>query len=183
MSTLKLVEEKMAATIEHLKVELKNIRTGRANPGMLDHVTVEVYGSQMRLRDVASVTCPEPRQILISPFDKNNAHIIAKGIEKANLGYQPVVDGNAVRINIPQMDAEMRKEMAKLAHKRGEEAKVGMRHSRPDSIQEARKQKNDGDIAEDDLKRLEKAIQDLTDKYCHKVDETVQGKEKEIMHI
>lgn len=173
----------MTAAIEHLKAELKNIRTSRANPGMLDHVNVEVYGSQMRLRDIASITCPEPRQLLINPFDKTQTHVIAKGIEKANLGYQPIVDGQTVRINIPPMDAETRKEMAKLAHKRGEEAKVGVRHVRRDCIEDARKQKGDGTLSEDELKRLEKAIQDLTDKFCHKADEAVQAKEKEIMHI
>ncbi|MDP1836123.1 MAG: ribosome recycling factor [Chlamydiales bacterium] len=180
---LKQVEEKMAAAIEHLKQELKNIRTGRANPGMLDNVTLEVYGTQMRLRDVASVTTPEPRQILITPFDANNAHAIAKGIEKANMGYQPVVDGKVVRINIPQMDADTRKEMVKLAYKRCEECKVSVRHVRRDFIEEFRKQKTNGDMSEDDLKRYEKSVQDATDKYCHKADEVVQVKEREILHI
>lgn len=180
---LKQVEEKMQAAIDHFLQELKNIRTGRANPGMLDHVTLEVYGTQMRLRDVASVTTPEPRQILITPFDTNNVHAIAKGIEKANMGYQPIVDGKVVRINIPQMDAETRKEMVKLAHKRCEECKVSVRHVRRDFLELYRKQKSDGDISEDDLKRFEKVIQEHTDKFCNKADEIAQTKEKEIMHI
>lgn len=183
MSNLKPVEDKMQTAIEHLKNELKNLRTGRANPTMLDHITVEVYGTQMRMRDVASVTAPEPRQIVITPFDKTQVHSIAKSIEKANLGYQPVVDGTIVRINIPQMDSETRKEMVKQAYKRAEEAKVSIRHVRRDFIEEARKQKSSSEIAEDDLKRIEKSIQDHTDKYCHKVDEVVHAKEKEIMHI
>ncbi len=173
----------MQAAIEHLKIELKNLRTGRATPGMLDHVNVEVYGTQMRLRDVASVTAPEPRQLVITPFDVNNVHAVGKGIEKANLGYLPIVDGNVVRINIPQMDQETRKEMVKIAHKRCEEAKVAVRHVRREFIEEVRKQKSDGDITEDDLKRMEKAVQDSTDKFCHKSDEVTHAKEKEIMTI
>ena len=95
---------KMTAAIEHLKNELKGIRTGRANPGMLDNVTVEVYGSQMRIKDIASVNAPEPRQLLITPFDTQNTAAIGKAIERANLGFMPIVDGNVVRIKIPQMD-------------------------------------------------------------------------------
>lgn len=181
--TLKKAQEHMEAALEHLKTELKNIRTGRATPGMLDHVNVEVYGTQMRLRDVASVTAPEPRQLVITPFDVSNVHAIGKGIEKANLGYLPIIDGNAVRINIPQMDQEVRKEMVKVAHKRCEEAKVAVRHVRREIIEEVRKQKSSGEITEDDLKRLEKSVQDLTDKFCHKADEATHVKEKEIMTI
>ncbi len=104
MSILNLTEQKMQASIEHLKDELKKIRTGKANPAMVDEVKVEVYGSSMKLRDVASVTSPESRQLLITPYDRNNTDVIGKAIEKANLGFRPIVDGNVVRINIPQMD-------------------------------------------------------------------------------
>lgn len=180
---LKHVEEKMQVAIDHLVQELKNIRTGRANPNMLDNVALEVYGTQMRLRDVASVTTPEPRQLVITPFDASNVHSIAKGIEKANLGLQPVVDGKIVRINIPQMNADTRKEMAKLAHKRCEECKVSIRHTRRDFLEEFRKQKNSGDISEDELKRHEKSVQESTDKFCLKTEEIVQAKEKEIMQV
>ncbi len=183
MSTLNQAQEKMQAAIDHLSTELKSLRTGRANPALLDNVQVEVYGTQMRLRDVASVTAPEARQLVITPFDANNVHSVAKGIDKANLGYQGVVDGKIVRINIPQMDTEMRKEMVKTAHKRCEETKVNVRHVRRDFIEDARKQKADGIITEDDIKRQEKSIQDLTDKFCAKSDEVTAAKEKEIMTI
>lgn len=183
MSFLKNAEDKMQAALEHLKQELKTLRTGRANPSMLDHVSLEVYGTQMRLRDVASVSVPEPRQILITPFDVSNVSAIAKGIDKANLGFQAIVDGKVVRINIPQMDTESRKEMVKQAHKRCEEAKVGIRHVRRDCLEEGRKLKSSGELTEDDLKRVEKVVQEHTDKFCHKADEIVQEKEKEIMHI
>src|SRR5262249_5243225 len=121
--TLDQTKSKMVAAIEHLKHELNSIRTGRANPGMLDHVTVEVYGSQMRIKELASITTPEPRQLLITPFDRSHASAIGKAIEKANLGFMPIVDGNAVRIKIPAMDENMRKEMVKLCFKRLEEVK------------------------------------------------------------
>lgn len=176
-------KEKMLSAIEHFKNELKSIRTGRANPAMLDHVTVEVYGSQMRIKELASITVPESRQILITPFDHTNKGAIAKAIEKANLGFMPMVDGNLVRIKIPPMDEGMRKEMIKLVSKRAEEAKVGIRNIRRDANELARKQKADGEIPEDLLKKLEKGIQELTDKYCREVDDLAQKKEQEISTI
>lgn len=174
---------KMSAAIEHFKAELKGIRTGRANPAMLDHVNVEIYDSQMRIKELASVTAPEPRQLLITPFDPTTKGAIAKSIERANLGFMPIVDGNVVRIKIPPMDENMRKEMIKLCHKRCEEAKVGIRNIRRDSNETARKQKADGEIAEDLLKKLEKTIQELTDKYCKEADDLTASKEKEISTI
>lgn len=183
MSVLKEAKEKMEAAIEHLQTELKTIRTGRANPAMLDTITVEVYGTQMRLRDVANVTVPEPRQLLITPFDAGNTSAIAKAIDKANLGFQAIADGNVVRINIPEMNQELRDEMAKVANKKREEAKIGVRHVRRDILDTVKQQKNDGDIGEDDQKRLEKEVQDLTDRYCQQADDLAQAKEKEIATI
>lgn len=183
MSVTDQAKTKMNAALEHLKNELKSIRTGRANPGMLDNVTVEVYGSQMRIKDVANVTTPESRLILITPFDVHNTNAIGKAIEKANLGFMPIVDGNVVRIKIAQMDDSMRKEMVKLCHKRREEAKVGIRNIRRDSNEAARKQKADGEISEDIMKKLEKNIQEMTDKYCKEADELSEKKEKEIATI
>lgn len=183
MSFLKDAQEKMQAAIEHLQSELKTIRTGRANPGMLDNVTLEVYGTQMRLRDTANITVPEPRQLLITPYDAGNVNVIAKGIDKANLGFQPIADGNVVRINIPEMNQELREEMAKVANKKREEAKIGVRHVRRDILDDVKKAKNDGDVSEDEQKRLEKEIQDLTDRFCQQADDLSQAKEKEIATI
>lgn len=174
---------KMSAAIEHLKEELKAIRTGRANTAMFDSVMVDVYGSQMRIKDVASITSPEPRQLMITPFDPQARGAIGKAIEKANLGVMPIVDGNVVRIRIPPMDDSMRKEMIKLCHRRCEEAKVGIRNIRRDANELARKQKSDGLIAEDMLKKLEKNIQELTDKFCKEADDLSDKKEKEISVI
>jgi len=173
----------MTAVLEHLKIELKSIRTGRANPAMLDGITVEVYGSQMRIKELASVTSPESRQLVITPFDNHNKGPISKAIEKANLGVMPIVDGNLVRIKIPPMNEEMRKEMVKQCHKKREEAKVGIRNVRRDSNESARKQKTDGLIAEDIMKKLEKNIQELTDKYCKEADDLAAKKEIEVSTI
>lgn len=183
MSATDQAKTKMIAAIEHLKNELKNIRTGRANAGMLDNVMVEVYGSPMRLKEVASVTTPEARQLLITPYDAKNASAIGKAIERANLGVMPIVDGNLVRIKIPPMDESMRKEMVKVCHKRREESKVSIRNIRRDCNELIRKEKADGNIAEDMMKKMEKTIQELTDKYCKEADDIAQKKEVEVTTV
>lgn len=179
----KEAKEKMGHVIDHYKEELKHIRTGKANTGMLDHVFVSVYGSDMRLRDIAQITTPEPRMILITPFDRSNSSAIGKAIEKANLGVNPIVDGNVVRLVIPPMDEAARKEMVKLVHKRKEDCKVGIRNVRRDLNEKVRKQKADGMIQEDQLKKMEKDIQEETDNFCKMADELAAAKEKEVMTI
>lgn len=183
MSILDDTKAKMTAAIEHLKLDLKNIRTGRANPGMVEHVMVEVYGSGMRLKDIASISVPDSRQLLITPFDPQNANVIAKSIEKANLGVTPIADGHSVRIKIPAMTEEVRKKMAKICHDEKEKTKVSIRNIRRDSNETVRKQKADGEIAEDIMKKLEKNIQELTDKFCREADDLSEKKEKEITTI
>lgn len=183
MNVIDQAKAKMGAAVEHFKNDLKNIRTGRANPGMVDSVTVEVYGSPMRLKDVASITVPEPRQLLITPFDPQNASVIGKGIDKANIGFNAIVDGNSVRIKIPPMTEEIRKKMVKICHDELEKAKITIRNIRRDANEAARKQKADGEIAEDMMKKLEKNIQELTDKFCKEADELSSKKEKEISTI
>lgn len=180
---MKLKEEteaKMVAAIEHLKADLHGIRTGRANPAMVTGIKIVLYGSEMRLQDVASVTAPESRQLLITPYDRNTTSAIEKGLREANLGFLPQVDGHLIRIKIPVMDDAMRKEMVKLCHQYREKAKVVIRNERQNSNKLARKQKNDGDIGEDVMNSLEKAVQTLTDKYCKVVDELCATKEKEV---
>lgn len=183
MGILDNVKKEMTAALDHLKEELKNIRTGRANPAIFDSVSVDAYGSQMRIKELGTVSAPEPRQLLITPFDPALKGAISKAIEKANLGFMPMVDGNQVRIKIPQMDENTRKEMAKLCHKRREESKVSIRNVRRDGNEVARKQKVDGIIGEDELKKIEKQIQELTDKSCKEADELAEKKEKEVMAI
>ncbi len=174
---------KMLAAVEHFKQELKNLRTGRANPSILDHVTVEVYGSHMRLKELANVTAPEARMLLVTPFDPQTAGAISKGIEKANLNVQPVLDGHVVRIPIPPMDESMRKEMVKLGKKKVEDAKVAIREIRRKQNEQVRKEKADGDLTEDLMKKFEKNIQEYTDQYCKEVDAAMTVKEKEIMTV
>ena len=182
-SIIDQTKSKMTAALEHLKNELKSIRTGRANPAMLDGVVVEVYGTQMRIKDLAQITTPEARQLLITPFDQTNKGAIGKAIERANLGVMPIIDGNVVRLKIPPMDEAMRKEMAKLCHKKREEAKVSIRNVRRESNDFLRRQKADGHIAEDEVNKQEKNIQDLTDKFCKEADDLAEKKEKEISTI
>lgn len=180
MDIIKETEKKMHGAIDHLKHELKGLRTGRANPAIVESVTVQVYGTQMRLQDVASISIPESRQLLISPFDANNVHAVAKGIESANLNLQPIVDGNAVRIKFPDLDQKVRQDMVKQAWKKCEDAKVAIRNARREGNDTVRRQ---SDIPEDVVKKTEKRIQELTDKFCKLADDAAHEKEKEITTI
>lgn len=179
----KQVKAAMQASLDHLKQELKSLRTGRANSAMLDKVTVEVYGTHMRLKELANISVPEARQILVTPFDFSNAHAIKKGIEAANLGVNPMVDGKVIRINIPPMDESIRKQIAKQCKELGEKAKIVMREVRRKFNDLIRKQKGDGTLSEDIMKKLEKTIQELTDRFCKDIDTCTTEKEKEIMTI
>lgn len=177
------VKTAMQAALDHLKQELKALRTGRANSAMLDKVTVDVYGSHMRLKELANISVPEARQIVVNPFDFNNAHAIKKGIDAANLGVNPMIDGKVIRINIPPMDENGRKQIAKQCKELGEKSKIVMREVRRKFNDMIRKQKSDGLIPEDVCKKLEKTIQDLTDRFCKDIDSATAEKEKEVMTI
>ncbi|MCH9611157.1 MAG: Ribosome-recycling factor [Chlamydiales bacterium] len=183
MTVLDDTKKSMEAAIDHLKGELKGIRTGRANPALVEGVQLEVYGAQMRLLDVASISIPEPRQILISPFDANNVHAIVKGIDEANLNLRAAVDGSVVRVMVPEMDQKVRSDMVKLAKRKCEETKVAIRNVRRDGNDTVRKQKSSGDIPEDQMKSMEKKIQESTDKYCKMAEDLTQEKEKEITTV
>ncbi len=176
------VKQNMHKTFEHFQEELKNLRSGRPNPSILDTVSVEVYGAAMKIRDLASVSVSE-RQLLVSPFDPTTANSIAKGIEKANLNLQPIVDGNIIRIPIPPMSEELRKEIVRDAKKKAEDAKVGIRENRRKANDQAKKDKASGEMTEDDLKRSEKDVQKLTDDYCKKIDDFFAQKEKDILQV
>lgn len=183
MSFNKIFEQRMQDALQHLESELKSLRTGRAHPALVEEIRVEVYGTQMRLKDVANITTPESRQLLIAPYDAQSSAAIGKAILAANIGLNPIVDGSSVRINIPPMDGTMRQKMIKTCHEFCEKSKVQIRQIRRDANEAARKQKNEGIIGEDLLKKLEKEIQELTDKYCHKCDETTKKKETEIAAV
>lgn len=177
------VKQSMEKVKGHLKDDLKALRTGRANPGLVEGVKVEAYGSSMALKSLANVTVPESRQLLISPFDPSNVQLIAKAIETANLGFSAKVEGNVIRIEIPAMDASIRQEIVKDCKKKAEEAKVRIREVRRKYNEEVRQQKSSGAFTEDDVKREEKTIQDYTDKYCKEIDQIAETKEKEILEI
>jgi ribosome recycling factor len=177
------VKAAMQAALDHLKAELKTLRTGRANASILDKVRVEVYGAQTPLKSLANINVPEARQITVTPFDQTTVNAIAKAIEAANLGVNPMVDGKMIRINVPPMDEAVRKQIAKQCKELGEKAKVSLREVRRKFNELVRKQKADGLIPEDQMKRLEKHIQELTDKFCKDVDAACAEKEKEVMTI
>lgn len=179
----KQVKDAMQASLEHLKQELKTLRTGRANSAVLDKVMVEIYGSSTPLKAVANITVPEARQIVVTPFDPSTCHAIAKGIEAANLGIHPMVDGKIIRLNVPPMDESIRKQIAKQCKELGEKSKISLREVRRKYNDLIRKQKADGDLPEDLMKKLEKTIQELTDKFCKDVDTACADKEKEIMTV
>lgn len=174
---------KMQAALDHFKGELKSLRTNRANPAMLDGVSVEVYGAHMRIKELANVTVPEPRQLLITPFDPQTSNAIAKGIEKANLNLQPIVEGPVIRINVPPMDESMRKQIVKQGKQKAEDSKIAIRDIRRKNNELARKLKTDGIITEDVMKKEEKGIQELTDKFCKEIDDLFAAKEKEVMTV
>lgn len=183
MSVLEETKAKMKMAIDHFQQELKGLRTNRASPAMLDNVVVEAYGSQMRIRDLASVTVPEARQLLITPYDAQMTIPIAKAIEKANLNLQPKPEKNLIRISIPPMDEATRKKIVEQGKKKAEEAKVVVREVRRQQNDAVRSQKSSGSITEDDLRVAEKKIQELTDQNCKLIDELFVAREKEIMTI
>jgi ribosome recycling factor len=183
MNAFEQTKTKMRAAVDHYKQELKNLRSNRANPGILEGVMVESYGSQMRLREMANATAPEARQLLVTPFDPQTVNAIAKGIERANLNLQPIVEGGVVRINVPPMDESMRKSIAKQAKEKAEAAKVAIRDTRRKGNELVRKQKADGDVTEDVMKKTEKQIQESTDQCCKEIDDLFAAKEKEIMTV
>lgn len=183
MSITQETKTKMQAAVDHFKNDLKNLRSNRANPGVLDTVFVEVYGATMRIKELANVTIPESRQLLISPFDPKTCAAIAKSIEKANLNLQPIVEGQVIRINIPPMDEAMRKQIAKQAKLKAEDTKIVIREIRRKNNEIVRKQKADSVITEDVMKKEEKTIQELTDKFCKEIDDLFIAKEKEILTV
>lgn len=183
MSQVQQTKTKMQAALEHFKQELKALRSNRANPAIVEHVMVDIYDGQMRVKELASITAPESRQILIAPFDPKTAPAICKSIERANLNIQPVLDGHVIRINIPPMDESTRKEIVKQGKKKAEDAKVGMREIRRKANELVRKQKADNEITEDEMKKAEKTIQELTDQFCKDIDSLFVQKEKEILTV
>jgi len=176
-------EDRMRKAGESLARELAGIRTGKANPALLDPVKVDYYGAPTPLRQLANIGAPEPRLIVVQPFDKTALGEIEKAILKSSLGLNPSNDGNLIRIPIPALTEERRKELAKLVRKMGENGKVAVRNIRRDANEKIKRSEKEGEIAEDDSKRLQDRVQDLTNKYTEEIDGMVAGKEKEVMEV
>lgn len=176
-------EIKMEEKIEYLEGELGNVRAGRANPQILNKVKVEYYGAVTPINQLASVSVPEPRQILITPWDRNLIPEIAKAISKADIGINPLQDASGIRLIFPELNEARRKELAKDIRELGENVKVTIRNIRRDAMDAAKKLQKDGEMSEDELHTIEEKIQKLTDRYVDTVSTKVAEKEKEIMEV
>ncbi len=175
------IDRRMKGAVESLKSDLGGLRTGRANTALLDPIVVEVYGSNMPLNQVATVSAPEPRLLSVQVWDKSNVLAVEKAIRNAGLGINPITDGNNIRLPIPDMTEERRKELVKLASQYGEKAKVAIRNVRRDGMDALKTDENKKEIGEDERKRSEAEVQKLTDTAVSDVDNVMASKEKEIM--
>lgn len=176
-------EHKMQTAIEVVKKNFAAVRTGRANPALLDHVKVSYYGTDVPLKQLASVSAPQTRMLQVTPFDKNSVKDIEKAILTSDLGVNPSQEGGVIRIFLPEPTEERRKELVKVIKKEAEEGKIAVRNVRREAIETLKKQKKDKAITEDDEKTRDKKIQDLTDKYCGEIETLEKAKEKEIMEV
>ena len=174
---------KMDKSIEALTKELSSLRTGRANAAMLDLVKVDVYGQQMPINQIASITTPEPRMINIQVWDQNNVPLIDAAIQKSELGLNPQIDGQLIRLPIPELNEERRTELKKLIKNMGEKCKISIRNIRRDANEELKKLLKSKEIGEDEEKSFEKNVQTITDNHIKIIDDKVSSKEKEIMTI
>ena len=178
-----VLEEKMKKSLSVLKEELNTVRAGRANPALLDKVTVDYYGSPSPLKNISNISVPDPRTLMISPFDPKSIHDIEKSINVANLGINPSNDGKVIRLVIPAVTEERRKELIKVVKKYGEDSKVAVRNERRDANDELKKQEKAGELTEDDLKKALDDVQKKTDKAIKDIDQIIADKEKEIMEV
>ncbi|MDI3311120.1 MAG: ribosome recycling factor [Thermoanaerobacterium sp.] len=180
---LKNTEEKMKKSIAVLKNELMSIRAGRANPALLDRISIDYYGTMTPINKLATITAPEPKVIIIQPWDTSKISEIEKAIQKSDLNINPTSDGKIIRLVFPDLTEERRKELVKLVHKKGEEAKVAVRQIRRDANDVIKKMDKNGEISEDEKLKSEENVQKLTDKYIKEIDKILDQKEKEIMEI
>ena len=180
---LEATEEKMMAAIEALEKDFGGFRTGKASPGLVENIMVDYYGTTSRMRDIAGITTPEPRLIVIQPWDKNALAEIEKAIHTSNIGIGPVNDGRVIRLPVPELSEERRLEITKQVKKRGEDAKVEIRNHRRDANDEAKKAQKASEITEDELEELLKEIQDLTNNHINQIDGLAQKKESDIMQV
>jgi ribosome recycling factor len=177
------IERRMHGAVSVLKTELGGLRTGRASANLLDPVVVNAYGSQMPINQVATVNVPEPRMISVQVWDKQLAGAVDRAIREANLGLNPIMEGTLLRIPIPELNAERRQELAKVAHKYAEQAKIAVRHVRRDGMDMLKKLEKDGHHSLDDTRVESEQLQKRTDAIIKEIDEMLAAKEREIMHV
>jgi len=177
------IKRRMQGAVQSLKQELGGLRTGRATSGMLEPVQVEAYGTHMPLNQLATVTVPEPRLLSVQVWDRTMVHAVEKAIVNSNLGLSPATEGQVIRLRVPELNQERRKEMVKVAHKYAEHARVAVRQVRRDAMEQLKKLEKDGKISEDDHTRMSDEVQKATDQTVSEVDRTLAVKEKEIMTV
>ncbi len=177
------IKRRMQGALASLKQELSGLRTGRASTGLLDHIQVEAYGSHMPLNQVASISVPEPRLLNVQVWDRSLVHAVEKAISAANLGLTPATEGQVVRLRIPELNEERRREIVKLAHKYAEAARVAVRHVRRDGLDLLKKLEKDHKISEDEQERQAAEVQKATDTGIAELEKVLAGKEKEIMTV
>ena len=176
-------EDKMIKTEQVVVNEFAGVRTGKASSALVENIMAEVYGSNMRIRELAGITTPEPRTLAIQPWDATSLHPIEKAIQKSNLGLNPTIQGRTIKIFFPELSQERRQEFVKIIRKMAEDGRVALRHVRRDAMEQIKKHAHDSGTTEDEVKHAERELQKLTDDYVAKIDGHVTGKEKEIMTV
>lgn len=177
------LRRRMDGALASLKTEFVGLRTGRASAGMLEPVTVDAYGSAMPLNQVGTISVPEPRMLVVQVWDRGMVGAVDKAIRNSGLGLNPITEGQVIRVPVPELSEQRRAELSKVAARYAEQARVAIRNVRRDGMEHLKKQEKDGDLGQDDHKRLSERVQKLTDEMIHKVDETLAAKEREIMQI
>ncbi len=183
MTDLVELERRMEGALSSLHHDFSGLRAGRASPTMLDSITVEAYGSRMPMNQLGNVNVPEPRLLTVSVWDASMVPAVEKAIRESDLGLNPATEGQTIRVPVPELSEERRKDMGKVAGKYAENARIAVRNVRRDGMDELKKQEKNGDISEDDLHRLSDEIQKITDKVVKKIDEALATKEKDIMSV
>ena len=176
-------EERMSNTVEHTREDLTTIRTGRANPAMFNGVTAEYYGAETPITQMASISVPEPRMLLIKPYEPSIMDAIETAIRNSDLGVNPTNDGHVLRVTVPQLTEERRKEMVKLARSKGEDGKIAVRNIRRKGMEQLKKLQKDGDAGEDEVKASEGELEKTTATYVENIDKLVSAKETELMEV
>jgi ribosome recycling factor len=182
-SFFKELDSKMIKCVDATRAEFSSIRTGRASPALLDRLHVEAYGQPTPLKQVAGISVPDSRTLIINAFDKNVVGDIRKAIEKSDLGITPNIDGTSIRLTVPPLNEERRKDLAKVVKKKAEDGKIAVRNVRHKAHDDIKSQQKNGEITEDDSKRMQDQLQKMTDKYVKEIDALVVAKEKEIMEV